>query len=116
MTACNRCGHSWAGNEEKMTDVNIAVHLLIDAIEDKYDVAMLISGDSDLVPPIIAVQNKFPDKRVIVGFPPERHNNGVKQASRGSFIIGRQKLIQSQFPDIVINAQGYAINKPLEWT
>jgi uncharacterized LabA/DUF88 family protein len=34
--------------EEKGTDVNIAVHMLNDAWEDKYDLAVLISNDSDL--------------------------------------------------------------------
>jgi hypothetical protein len=29
-----------------MTDVNIATSLIIDAFEDKYDVAFLVSGDS----------------------------------------------------------------------
>ena len=36
-----------------MTDVNIATQMMIDAFQDKYNMAMLISGDSDLVPPII---------------------------------------------------------------
>ena len=44
---------------EKMTDVNIATHLIIDAFQDRYDMAMLISGDSDLVPPIKAVHSLY---------------------------------------------------------
>lgn len=43
---CHHCGHSWLNANEKMTDVNIATHLLADAYTDKYDMAMLISGDS----------------------------------------------------------------------
>lgn len=34
--------------EEKQSDVNIAVHMLNDAYKDKYDLAILISNDSDL--------------------------------------------------------------------
>lgn len=37
-----------------MTDVNIATAIIVDAYKDAYDMAMLISGDSDLTPPIKA--------------------------------------------------------------
>ena len=52
---CRSCGNSWQKNEEKKTDVNIAVRLLDDAFDDRFDTAMLISGDSDLAPPIDSV-------------------------------------------------------------
>jgi hypothetical protein len=42
-----------------MTDVNIATQILIDAFQDKYDMTMLISGDSDLVPPIRTIHELF---------------------------------------------------------
>lgn len=35
-----------------MTDVNIACHLLADAMDGRFGVALLMSGDSDLVPPV----------------------------------------------------------------
>lgn len=113
--SCLRCGHSWADNEEKMTDVNIAVQMLADALEDKFDTAFLISGDSDLVPPITAVHRHYKGKRVIVGFPPNRHNNSVKNVARGSFIIGRSKLRQAQFPDSVTTENGFILIKPDKW-
>jgi hypothetical protein len=42
--------------EEKMTDVNIAVHILNDAYLNKFDLAVLISNDSDLAEPLKMVQ------------------------------------------------------------
>ena len=45
---CGACGVTWISHEEKMTDVNIATQLLIDAFEDRFDTALIISGDSDL--------------------------------------------------------------------
>ncbi|MBI9071398.1 MAG: NYN domain-containing protein [Melioribacteraceae bacterium] len=112
---CKRCGHSWANNEEKMTDVNIAVQMLSDAMSDSYDTAMLISGDSDLVPPINNIHSNFTDKRVMVVFPPARHNNSVKNAAKGSLIIGRGTLLKSQFPVTVTLPNDYKISKPEEW-
>jgi uncharacterized LabA/DUF88 family protein len=112
---CNNCGHTWSISNEKMTDVNIATHLILDAYADKYDTAILISGDSDLVPPIKAVHASFPGKSVSVFFPPNRHNNTVAAAAKGSLIIGRKRIIENQFPEEVIKADGYILHKPSEW-
>jgi len=114
-TFCNKCGHSWNDNEEKMTDVNIAVNMISDAIEDKYDTAFLISGDSDLVPAINTIHKYFTNKRVLVIFPPNRHNISVKNSAKGSFILGRKKLVASQFPITVVTKTGYQITKPSSW-
>ena len=55
--------------EEKRTDVNIAVHMLDDAYQDRCDVFVLVSGDSDLVPAVRMIRHRFPEKRVIVYVP-----------------------------------------------
>ena len=112
---CKSCGHSWANNEEKMTDVNIAVNMITDAMQNRYDAALLVSGDSDLVPPITTIHQFFAQKIVIVAFPPDRSNNSVKNIAKGSFIIGRQKLMQNQFPLTVTLASGHQIIKPVDW-
>ena len=115
VTECKSCGHSWQDSKEKMTDVNIATHMIVDAYQDKYDVAILISGDSDLVPPIRAIHNNFPKKSVFVAFPPKRHNVTVANAAKGSMIIGRKKLVDSQLPDEVQKPGGFILRKPTEW-
>jgi uncharacterized LabA/DUF88 family protein len=112
---CDNCGHNWFVSNEKMTDVNIATHLIIDAFHDVFDTAILISGDSDLVPPIKAVHQNFPQKAVSVFFPPTRHNNTVAGAAKGSLIIGRKKLIDAQFDLAIKKADAYVLNKPKEW-
>lgn len=112
---CHRCGHIWPSFSEKMTDVNIATEMLIDAFYNHYDTAMLISGDSDLVPPIKAIHKLFIQKRVFVAFPPKRHNNSVASVAKGSITIGRKKLAANQFALKVVKSDGYVINKPTEW-
>jgi uncharacterized LabA/DUF88 family protein len=112
---CRRCQHIWRTAKEKMTDVNIATAIIIDAFQDKYDMAMLISGDSDLVPPIKAVHEHFKNKRVFIAFPPKRNNSSMALVARGSLTIGRKKLIDSQLEDEVINKTGFKLKKPLEW-
>ena len=73
---CRKCGHQWTAHEEKSTDVNIAVSLVVDAFEDRYDRALLISRDSDLAPAVRLVSEKFPAKRVVIVSPPCLNHSG----------------------------------------
>lgn len=52
---------------EKGTDVKIAVDMIIGAIENKYDVAILVSSDTDLIPAIKYIKYKG-KKMEYVGF------------------------------------------------
>lgn len=112
--SCRRCGHSWQTNEEKMTDVNIAVQMITGAVQNTYDRAILISGDSDLVPPIKTVQDIF-NKKVFVAFPPNRHNHSVKSIANGSMMLGRGTLSKSQFATSITLSNGHILNKPTQW-
>lgn len=109
---CVRCGHIWKSAKEKMTDVNIATAIIIDAYKNKYDTALLISGDTDLIPPIREVHSIFKDKRVMIAFPPKRHNKVLTIAAKGSFVIGRKKLVASQLNEEIISSTGYKIIIP----
>jgi uncharacterized LabA/DUF88 family protein len=112
---CNRCGHIWRTAKEKMTDVNIATSMLVDGFKDEYDMAMLVSGDSDLVPPIKAVHANFNKKRVLVAFPPKRHNSSIALVAKGSLSIGRKTLVDSQFDEVVKSKTGYNLTVPTSW-
>ncbi len=116
LVECKRCGNIWPNYNEKMTDVNIATQMLVDAYQDKYDMAMLVSGDSDLVPPIRAIHDNFKQKRVFVVFPPKRFNNSVALVAKGYLTIGRKKLVDCQFPNEVKKTDGYLLRKPIEWS
>lgn len=112
---CKRCGHIWRTANEKMTDVNIATAMIVDAYKNEYDMAMLISGDSDLTPPIKAVHNLFTDKRVFIAFPPKRHNSSMALVAKGTMMIGRKKLVDAQFDDEVISKTGFKLRRPTAW-
>jgi uncharacterized LabA/DUF88 family protein len=112
---CQRCGNKWATAKEKMTDVNIATEIMVDAFQDNYDMAMLISGDSDLTPPIKEVHKLFNNKRIFIAFPPKRHNSSMALVAKGSEIIGRKKLADAQFEDEVVSKTGFKLKIPKEW-
>ena len=112
---CFACGAVWQTYEEKTTDVNIAVELLGDAQDDVFDTAIVVSGDGDLAGPIRAVRQRYPQKRVVVAFPPGRHSAGLRNAATAFFAIGRDALRDSQFPQQVIKADGYVLTRPNRW-
>lgn len=112
---CRNCGATWTSHEEKMTDVNIASQLLVDAYEDKYDTAIIVSGDSDLTTPIKKVRDRFPNKRLIVAFPPERRSAQLKQAAHGHFVIGQDKLRSNLLPNEITTISGYVLKRPTQW-
>ena len=45
--------------EEKGSDVNIATHLLLDGFRNDYELAVVVSNDSDLLMPIQVVTQEF---------------------------------------------------------
>lgn len=115
LQRCRKCGNRVLVPNEKMTDVNIAVEMLGDAFQDLFDVALLISADSDLTAPVLSIKNLFPHKRVIVAFPPQRHSAQLQRLAHGFLQIGRANLAKSVFPDQVQKAGGFILRRPKEW-
>jgi len=113
--SCRGCGNTWKDYEEKMTDVNIAVQLLSDAFDDNFDTAFVVSGDSDLTTPIKRVLTRFPNKKIVVLFPPDRHSKQLKQTASAFLSIGEHKLRTSQLQDPVFTASGHPLRRPAEW-
>lgn len=112
---CRQCGAQWMDYEEKMTDVNIAVQLLTDAFDNRFDTALLISGDSDLTAPLRTSRTKFPAKRLIVVFPPGRQSFELKNTAHATFTIGEANLRQSQLPPAVFRTDGFILQRPAHW-
>jgi len=112
---CRRCDYREVVPIEKMTDVNIAVELLSDAFRDLYDAAYLISADSDLVPVIASMRSLFPQKRVIVAFPPGRYSRDLANKARFSLIIGRRTIAKSLFPPEIMKTDGFILKCPELW-
>jgi uncharacterized LabA/DUF88 family protein len=112
---CPRCHFVHDVSEEKMTDVNIAVEMLADAQQDKFDMALLISADSDLTPPVVKIKKLFQSKRVVAAFPPARNSQRLASAVDGQFTIGRGRLTQSLLPDTIRKSNGYIIRRPSSW-
>jgi uncharacterized LabA/DUF88 family protein len=112
---CSKCGNSYIYYQEKKTDVNIATELLVDAFEDSFDTALIVSADSDLAGPIISLKRLFKNKQLVLAFPPARHSNELKKIAHASFVIPRSVLAKSQFPRVVVAQDGTKLTCPNKW-
>ena len=100
--------------EEKGSDVNLASYLLLDAFQNAYDVAAVLSNDSDLIEPIRIV-TKILQKPVGLISPVTNPNPGLRGVS--SFIrrISVSDLAASQFPNPITLPDGTRLYKPNTW-
>ena len=112
---CEKCGNEWDSPEEKMTDVNMASELFSDALDDNLDAAMIISGDSDLVPAVRILKSKFPQIRIVVAFPPSRVSKYMRKVADAYFTIGEPNIRASLFPDMIIRPDGFILKRPKKW-
>lgn len=114
---CKHCKTLGYVPEEKMTDVQIATELLADAFLDRFDVAFIVSADSDLVPPIRTIKNHFgATKTIVAAFPPKRFSSHLKQACDGYIVLGRGKFGGSLLPEDVPKQDGTTLKRPAHWT
>lgn len=67
---CKLCHEEYKTHEEKESDVNLAVTMIDDAYNDRFDVAMLVTRDSDQKMPVKLIKEQFDNKRVRVIAPP----------------------------------------------
>lgn len=104
-------------HEEKYTDVNIAVRLFQAAINSEYDTAIIVTGDTDLVPCLEGIRMSFPNKRIEIVFPVGRRRQELESLSDFHQQISEAHLANCQFPDTVITdkTKGLSVRRPHSW-
>ena len=110
-----QCGRTFVKHEEKETDVSIALKLIEVFLSKKCDVAVLITGDTDLAPAVRTAHRLFPTKEILFAFPPYRKNSELAQLAPGSFGFKTKQYVKHQFPDPYTTKDGRIINKPSAW-
>ncbi len=102
--------------EEKGSDVNIALHVLNDAWLDRYDIAIIVSNDSDLLEAIQLVKKHHKEKKVGVALPllNENRNPSRVLTNNADFVkhIRRHVLESSQLPNPI---PGTSLYQPESW-
>jgi uncharacterized LabA/DUF88 family protein len=112
---CIKCHAFVPDTREKKTDVNLATELLVDAFTDKFDVAILVSCDSDYTSPIQYVLRNFRQKRIFAAVPIWRRAKALRGVCSGIIDITREMLCGSQFPDVVQRRGAPDVMRPDDW-
>lgn len=115
---CFNCGNIIKSYEEKQTDVCVAVKMIRNVILDKCDISILISADSDLVPPIDFIREQKPWHKIFVYFPPSRFSFDLKAKADNSLLLEHHvnKFQNAIMPDNITLPSGYIIKKPIKWS
>lgn len=100
--------------EEKGSDVNLAAHLVYDGCMNRYDVAIVITKDTDLVEPIRIVTQEL-GKKVGIICPDSNLPPQLERVSTFKKHIRSTHLADSQFPDHIMINQSQTISKPSAW-
>lgn len=112
---------SYRQMSEKMTDVNLALHIYRDFMEHQPDIICVISGDSDILPALRMVREaKLAKVMLVVCLPSEGddlrfarlpHHYQIARTSR----IGENILQHSQLPEKIEVSPGIWRHRPPSW-
>jgi uncharacterized LabA/DUF88 family protein len=110
-----QCRQVYVNYEEKETDVNIAISLVGLARDNAYDIALLLSGDSDQIPAIKQVKSLFPQKKVGAIIPIGRKTIELERTCHFHARIKERHLIASRLPDTVMLSNNSTVECPADW-
>lgn len=99
--------------EEKGSDVNLATHLLCDAFREHYDIAAVISNDTDLEEPLRIVKDEL-GKGVALLHPSKYPSGELGKHATTVRRIRAGALRAAQFPTELTDAEG-TFRKPASW-
>ena len=100
---------------EKQSDINVALALILDAVDNLYDAAFLISADSDQAATARVFSERFPDKKLIGVAPPNKQvPQKAVQYFSSHFALKKEQIENTIMPSMVQGASGF-IRRPAEY-
>jgi uncharacterized LabA/DUF88 family protein len=119
VSSCIHSRKSYTGLEEKQTDVNIALQIVLDVQEIKPDFVIILSGDIDLIPPVEVALRQCKKVRPRFFIPCLEADLKYRRADELKKFepkpIPEKFLRQSQFPDIIQISPTASIHRPHLW-
>lgn len=105
--------HVWRP-EEKGSDVNLGSHLLNDAWSDAFDVAAVLTNDTDLAIPVqFAVAR---EKTVLIIHPDSNPAQSLVRSATASLHLHESHLRDAQLAPVITLANGKTVRKPHEFS
>lgn len=121
VTCRAKCQEKYYVPEEKKSDVNVAVHLLNDAVKGLTETMVIVSGDSDLEPAVTWVRENYPKIKIVVYIPSlpeeERHRQNFYYSTIGVFckFLPLPDIVKHQLPPKLFLGNGKMVMRPPEW-
>ena len=111
----NIINYYYVYHEEKESDVNIAIHLVRDACNRNCDKAILLSGDSDLVPAIKMAKQENSNLKVGVVIPANVQAGSLKKVSDFNTKLSKINISSLLLPHSILLKNGKTIICPKDW-
>lgn len=100
---------------EKQTDINLALSVILDGIDNAYDVAIILSADSDQVATARAFKSRLAQKgkRLFAAIPPgQTFPQGYQKYSVDRLDVTWEMLERCMLPEKVLGLSGNLIERP----
>lgn len=112
---CNACGHSWTVATEKQSDVNLALAVLDDAHENRFDVCYLMTTDGDHAATARFLKERFPEKKLVLVSPPGRRpNHTLLEWADAQVVLEFDQMMRALLPP-VLNGPDGPILRPISY-
>jgi uncharacterized LabA/DUF88 family protein len=114
---CMACQATWISREEKGTDTNFVIQLVQEAHQNRFDKAIIMTADSDMVPAIEMVMATFPHKEILVCTPPGRYNIARElRCTVETRKVKLQHLANNLLPQQIFDPKGNIVaTRPVEY-
>lgn len=110
------CGHKWDQPREKATDINLALALISDAIDDVFDVAFLVTADTDQAATVSTFKQRFPEKKIINVIPPGREaSKHLADLTHGKIKLTPDHFDNCVLPELVTKDGHNSVRRPREY-
>ena len=115
---CKNCSAKWVRHEEKESDVNLAVSIVRDAYEKRYDYAYIVTQDSDMAPAVKLAEKVNPGFLRLMTPPdkqPSRELSRIlrKRAAQIKEVHLQHALMPAQYTD---DSGQVIVTRPTEYT
>lgn len=115
--SCPSCRKPYQSFEEKETDVRIATQMIHDVVTNACDISILVSADSDLIPPIEFIRSYKTNHKIFVYFPPGRFSFNLKNLANQTIKLETRvtQFENAILPEEIELPSGYIIKRPARW-
>jgi uncharacterized LabA/DUF88 family protein len=118
MVQCDNCSHSWPRYDEKETDVNLAVKVIVDAYENRFDKCLVVSNDTDMKSVAEVITRKFRNLEYVCVSPidvEKRPFSIINPLDLKHRTITKEHILQNLMPEFVPDANGGFVKRPIQY-